>query len=101
MDWILEFMELNMAKHPTVLIIQGIEVSPTDLAKSLASLSYDALAQYVEALADKIWEDAQADARRKRFLLAGDLESVYSCLIKAKYCLDTAWEVCEKHMKGE
>lgn len=63
------------------------------LTTDLGNLSYDALGEFLEKLAQKITKDAQADETRERYQLANQL--TYS----TKH-IKNAWKICEPFMKA-
>lgn len=70
-----------------------------DLAEEIGDLRYDALANFIGLLADKIERDGDKDQSRNRVKLAGNLHDCANQLKKAKSSIDRAWKICEPYMK--
>ncbi len=69
------------------------------LAEEIGDLKYDALAQFLELLADKIQRDGEQDNARNRVKLAGHLFESAEHLRISKVTIDKAWVICEPHTK--
>ncbi len=78
-----------------------VEKYPGDLktlAVELGDLRYDALAHFLQALSDKLREDGQKDADRKRKKLATHLQNTADLLNDSAEEIQSAWEICEPYM---
>jgi len=71
----------------------------TTLAEALGDLRYDALAEFLEALSEKMAKDADADAGRERHQLARELYDCAEKLGGAAGATERAWDVCAPFMK--
>ncbi len=80
-----------MQKHPTY--IQNYELK--DLATQIGDLRYDALADFLDALSQKITSDAQKDEARGRIKLAKNLYETAQKLAEAEKNILAAWKICE------
>lgn len=69
------------------------------LAEDLGDLRYDALADFLSALSDKMELDAGKDAARGRGKLAHELHSTAGQLRAASDAVAKAWEICAPFMK--
>lgn len=69
-----------------------------ELAEALGDLRYDALAKFLQFLADKIEQDAIKDASRGRMKLAGNLFDCAGSLRVGQGQIERAWEICEPYM---
>ncbi len=70
-----------------------------ELAKDLGDLRYDALADFLKLLSEKIEKDGHKDAGRGRAVLAGHLHDCANKLMECKIAIDDAWKHCEPFMK--
>lgn len=61
------------------------------IIKSITTLRYDALGEFIRNLSVQFMEDAIADTKRGRLKLA-------KCLSKASENIFDAWFICEKYM---
>ncbi|MEL6721407.1 MAG: hypothetical protein AAFP82_22095 [Bacteroidota bacterium] len=68
------------------------------LAEEIGDLQYDALATFLECLANKIQKDGDKDKGRGRIKLASHL---HDCSEQLRACksIDKAWVICKPHMK--
>ena len=73
----------------------------TTLAETLGDLRYDALAEFLEALSEKMAKDAEADAGRARHQLARELYDCAEQLGGASGATKRAWKICARFMDGE
>jgi len=69
------------------------------LARAICDLKYDRTAEFIEALAVAVYEDAEADAGRGRTQLAGRLQETSMHLSRASDEMQKAWKICEPFMK--
>lgn len=69
-----------------------------ELAIKIGDLRYDALADFLQALANKIESDAQKDAARGRVKLASNLYKTAQGLTECSQHIERAWLICEPHM---
>jgi hypothetical protein len=86
-----------MTHHPTRIA----NISPKDLARRVANMRYDALAEFLGELSFLLFEDAQTDRERGRLNLAESLDEAQRELTYAKLAIDRAWTICEPKMKGQ
>ena len=75
--------------------IEGCEPNPEQLAEKMGDLYYDALADYLRLLADKIDADGLKDSQRGRIKLGRNLANAAAHLQQAAMEIDNAWEVCQ------
>jgi hypothetical protein len=92
-----------MSRHAQVLTVnEGTKASfvltPEDLAEALGDLRYDALSEYLVALAEKLQSDSDKDDARGRFVLANALHAASRAIYDAAYEIGLAWKICEPHM---
>ena len=71
-----------------------------ELAEEIGDLRYDALAAFLNALAEKLNADAGADARRSRPRLAAALRAASERVNDAAGEVAKAWKIAAPHMKG-
>ncbi len=79
----------NIERYPGTLI---------ELANEIGDLRYDALAEFLHALAAKLTKDATADARRGRARLATALQGGAAGLGAAAAEVERAWAISAPHM---
>lgn len=72
--------------------------SMEELAEDIGNLKYDALADFLNLLAQKIEKDGDKDKARNRVKLARNLHDCSSKLKECKISIDKAWEICEPYM---
>lgn len=68
------------------------------LAEDIGDLYYDALADFLRLMAEKMARDAQADAGRSRHKLAAELAACAGHLQQAAAHIDVAWQICAPHV---
>ncbi|MGD1849090.1 MAG: hypothetical protein ACFCBU_00255 [Cyanophyceae cyanobacterium] len=73
--------------------------SHEELAESLGDLYYDALAEFLRQLSNKMAKDGDADDRRERPRLAAELHSCSQHLREAAEHIDAAWEICKPYVE--
>ncbi len=71
----------------------------TQLAERLGDLRYDALAEFLLAMSEKMEKDADADLGRKRPKLATELYTSAEELKAASEAIFRAWEICVPFME--
>ena len=69
-----------------------------NLATELGGLSYNALAQFLHLLSEKMAQDATADKGQRRYKLAQELQLSAGHLTEAATHIDTAWATCKPYM---
>ena len=69
------------------------------LAEKMGDLYYDAQAELLALLADKLASDSAADDRRGRPMLAGELAASAEHLRAASQHIKTAWAICAPHVR--
>lgn len=80
-----------MQKHPTHIEDYDLK----DLATQIGDLRYDALADFLAALSQKIAHDAQKDEAGGRVKLAKNLYETAQRLADAEKNIATAWKICQ------
>lgn len=83
-------------RHP--LTVEQYAGSMQDLAEDIGNLRYDALAEFLHLLADKIQEDGDKDKSRGREKLARELHQSAHHLRVGKVAIDRAWQISEPYM---
>ncbi len=78
--------------------IKGYTGPHQQLAEDIGDLYYDALADFLRLMADKMERDAQADAGRQRHKLATELAACAQHLQQAAEHIDVAWKICAPHV---
>jgi len=68
------------------------------LVEDIGDLYYDALADFLRLMAEKMDRDARADAGRKRHKLAIELAACAQHLQQAAEHIDVAWKSCAPHV---
>ena len=86
-------------KHKTY--IEKYNGSLEALAEDIGNLRYDALAEFLKLLSDKIDRDGKSDLSRNRVKLAACLKECSLELNQASITIDKAWEICEPYCQGE
>ncbi|MEM6752732.1 MAG: hypothetical protein AAF630_07170 [Cyanobacteria bacterium P01_C01_bin.38] len=86
-------------KHQTN--IEKYDSSLKALAEDIGNLRYDALAEFLKLLSDKINQDAEKDLSRNRVKLAACLKECSLELNQASIAIDKAWEICEPYCREE
>ena len=71
------------------------------LAIDVGDLRYDALEQFLNALAAKLKRDSAADAQRGRHQLAALLLRAAELTNDSAAEIDEAWRICKPHMTGD
>ena len=79
--------------------IDNYDGSPADLAEAIGDLKYDALADFLQLLAEKIQKDGAKDRSRDRVQLATNLEKSAEYLLVAKSNINIAWKISAPYMK--
>lgn len=69
-----------------------------ELAEDIGNLRYDALANFLEALALKLAKDSEQDAVRNRLKLAAQLQEGSRLVTNSKSCIDMAWIISKPYM---
>lgn len=82
----------NSMKHTTT--VTRFEGTEAELIEAIGDLYYDALAQHLRLLSDKMGRDSAADAGRGRHRLAGELMTCSEHLAEAADHIDMAWSIC-------
>ena len=79
--------------------VENYSGSMEDLAEEIGDLRYDALANFLDLLADKIQRDGEKDQQRQRVKLANSLFQCAEHLKASKAQIERAWEISEPFMK--
>ncbi|MBV8068286.1 MAG: hypothetical protein JO270_00175 [Acidobacteriaceae bacterium] len=74
-------------------------VHAQEFAQLLGDLRYDRLAQYLDALAEKLQKDSESDGGRGRGQLAACLTRAAFNIDEARLAIEAAWEICEPYTK--
>lgn len=84
-------------RHPTrVLRYEG---GMEALARDIADLRYDALAELLSHVAECVASDSQKDTERGRTKLGGRLYVLAAALRRASGRAQHTWTLCKPHMK--
>lgn len=78
--------------------IEKYDGSLKQLAEDLGNLKYDALADFLHLLADKINQDSLTDKANGRKKLAIHLFGCGRKLKDAALDIDKAWDICKRYM---
>ena len=78
--------------------IENFNGSMDDLVKEIGNLRYDALADFLKLLSEKIAKDGAKDRGRKRIKLATCLGNTSDLLLQAKNEIERAWVICEPYI---
>jgi signal transduction histidine kinase len=84
------------------LMIHEIEIpgyTLKGLAEKIGDLRYDALADFLNLLSEKIDLDGFEDESRGRAKLATALKASAASLKQSSLHIDKAWQICEPFMK--
>ena len=84
-----------MIHHQTV---EGYSGTPEQLAEDIGNLRYDALAEFLRLLAEKIQRDGAKDKARGRPRLAAALQGAADQTAAAALSIGAAWRLSEPHM---
>jgi hypothetical protein len=76
----------------------GDDIPPQELARLLGDLRYDAMAEYLDALAKKLSDDSRSDGGRGRGQLAERLQRAAFALDEARLEIKEAWAICAPYM---
>ena len=79
-------------KHTST--VKGVGLENRELARRVGDLYYDNLADFLEALAQKLATDADADRKRGRKKLAAALETSASHIAQSVAPMKRAWDIC-------
>ncbi len=90
---------MKTVKHPKEVV--GFSGTLDDLVRAIGNMSYDQLALFFEKMSVDLKEQAMADIKRKRCLLASELLSASFSLTEASRRTEAAWKICEPFMKQE
>lgn len=85
-----------MTKHPDH--VPGYEGSMQDLAQAVGNMRYDKVVEFLDALAQDLKRQADADWNGGRTFLGDWLLGAYHEVAEARRCMEKAWEVCKPHM---
>jgi len=79
--------------------VKGIDLKNHELAERVGDLYYDALAEFLHELSDKLHRDGLADHKRGRVKLANELEASAVHLAQASKHIGVAWDICEPYVQ--
>lgn len=85
-----------MTKHNKEL--ENYNADFKTLANELGNLRYDALAEFLDLLSNKIRLDGIADENRGRNKLANQLKNAAENLKNAVNSIEEAWRICKPYM---
>lgn len=85
-----------MKKHRSK--IRKYDGSLLELATDIGDLRYDALADFLKHLSNKLREDGVADENRRRVKLSTTLYEASNFLGKAKIEIDESWKISKPFM---
>lgn len=85
--------------HPTT--VARYPVSLEDLAKDVAQMRYDAVADFFGYLAKEVKKQAEADKEKGREQLRVKLENSAHFLNELVEEISAAWKICKPYMKDE
>lgn len=80
--------------------VKGIDLDNKELAIRVGDLYYDSLVEFLEALSEKLNEDAIADKNRGREKLSNSLFKASEDIKKASESIETSWDICEPYVKA-
>lgn len=83
-------------KHP--LTIKKYEGNMPELTEDLGNLRYDALADFLKLLSQKIQQDGEKDRARGRQQLAQSLFTCSQKINEAAHSIDIAWKISAPYM---
>ncbi|BAY84099.1 hypothetical protein NIES267_35950 [Calothrix parasitica NIES-267] len=83
------------------IYLEKYDGSLEELAEDIGNLRYDALAEFLKLLSDKINKDSESDLSRNRVKLAACLKECSLELNQASIAIDKAWEICEPYCQEE
>jgi len=86
-------------KHPDY--VEGFEGTLKDLASKVGKMRYDSVKQFLEALAEDIVVQADADKDRGRSELSKALYQTAETLRQAKTDMAQVWKICKPYMKSD
>ncbi len=78
--------------------VENYRGSTKQLVEDIGNLRYDALAEFLELLSNKIHADGEKDLSRKRYQLATALFECVEKLKESKTAAEKAWKTCEPYM---
>jgi len=84
-------------KHTST--VPGFDGTHEQLAERIGDLYYDALAEFLDLLANKIAVDSEADIGCGRPKLAAELAGCAEHLSQAARHIDEAWRICKPHVR--
>ena len=79
-------------------LVEKFDGTMAELAEDIGDLRYDALAEFLHLLAQKIEKDGDKDKARGRVKLARELHGCAHDLRLGKIAIDKAWEISEPFM---
>jgi hypothetical protein len=82
-------------EHQTLL--PGFQ-SLQEAAEAICNLRYDALAELIGHMQDKLWADATADYDRDRKKLATALTQAGNLAGNFSLAVEDAWKICKPYM---
>ena len=86
-------------KHPKC--VQKYVGTLEQLADDVEGMSYDAVEDFLDHLADALYRRSQRDSMNNKGKLDGKLMQASFALEKASMFMGEAWEICEPYMDEE
>jgi len=69
------------------------------LVENIGDLRYDSLAEFLEALSQKLYKDGRADEVRGRVKLSSSLFQASKAIKDAKVNIDESWRISKPYME--
>jgi hypothetical protein len=91
----------NAEDREHAVTVTGYKGDLQQLAQEIGRLRYDALACFLQALADEMARQAAADHKRARVQLALKLEGLVKELLAAGMTTHDVWQLCRRHAAAE
>lgn len=70
-----------------------------ELAREVGNLRYDSVGSFLQSLGDDLMRQAEADRAKGRVILANNLELTAQEIYQARDNMNSAWNICKKHMQ--
>lgn len=70
-----------------------------ELAREIGSTRYDVVVSFLQYLGDDLMRQAESDRAKGRVILANKLELTAQEIYQARDQMNSAWNICKKHMK--
>lgn len=86
-------------KHPTC--VHKYVGTLEQLADDVENMSYDAVVEFLDHLANALFRRSQNDYRNNKGSLSMYLDNAAFKIAAASYVMEDAWEICEPYMNKE